>query len=214
MANGKKTDDVDVSEKNNEDSDKDEEQEEKDEDTEEDKDESKDSDESDEGDESDSDSDADKDESKHEDYQGKLNATNRFLKKEGYEFKDGKWVKPQAASKKDAESKTADSMSTKDTLALARANVDDEDIEDVVEYAQFKKISISEALKSPILKATLSDKSEKRNTADATNTGRNRTGSKKASAENMLEKANKTGELPESSEDMQKLAEAHLTRNR
>jgi hypothetical protein len=33
-----------------------------------------------------------------EDYQGKLNATNRFLKKEGYEWKDGKWQRPEASS--------------------------------------------------------------------------------------------------------------------
>ena len=61
-------------------------------------------------------------------------------------------------------------LSTKDFYALTNAKVPEEDVDDVVEYAKFKNIPVSEALKSPVVKATLAEKAEARKTAQATQT--------------------------------------------
>lgn len=77
---------------------------------------------------------------------------------------------------KPKEDKKADeaSMSTKDFYALNKANVPEEDVDDVLEYAKFKGISVQEALNSSVVKATLAEKSETRRTAQATNTRQTR----------------------------------------
>jgi hypothetical protein len=73
-------------------------------------------------------------------------------------------------SKKDSDTQN-DSLSSLDILALSRSNVHDDDIEDVVEYAKFKKISVADALKSNTIKAVIAEKSEFRKTAEVTSTG-------------------------------------------
>lgn len=66
---------------------------------------------------------------------------------------------------------TPPSMSTKDVMALINAKVtEDEDIAEVEEYARFKGISVSEALKSSVVKGVLAEKAEHRKTAEAANT--------------------------------------------
>ena len=94
-----------------------------------------------------------------------------------------------------------------DTIAIMRANVPEDDITDVVEYAQFKKISVSEALKSSTVKNILAEKEEQRTVAQATNTGAARRGTSKVSDEALAQKAYK-GELPESDEDIRRLYKA------
>lgn len=95
-------------------------------------------------------------------------------------------------------------FSIKDTMALQKANVAEEDIDDVTEYAAFKKVSVAEALKSPILQATLKQKSEERQSAEATATGAKRTGNTRIPEAQLLENANK-GVMPETSEDFGRL---------
>ncbi len=58
-------------------------------------------------------------------------------------------------------------LSIKDTVAIQRSNVHEEDIDDVLDYAKFKGISVGEALKSPIMQNTLNQKTEFRKTAAA-----------------------------------------------
>lgn len=100
---------------------------------------------------------------------------------------------------------TQENLSTKDIIALTKAGIDDEDIDEVVEYARFKKISIGEALKSTVVKATLAEKKEFRDTANATSTGTQRRVVTKVSNEEIMKKANK-GEIPEpKSEDAERL---------
>lgn len=65
-------------------------------------------------------------------------------------------------------------MSTKDFYALNKANVPEEDVDDVLEYAKFKGISVMDALNSSVVKATLAEKSETRRTAQATQTRQTR----------------------------------------
>ncbi len=94
-----------------------------------------------------------------------------------------------------------------DTIAIMRANVPEDDITDVVEYAQFRKISIAEALKSSTVKNILAEKEEQRTVAQATNTGAARRGTSKVSDEALAQKAYK-GDLPESDEDIKRLYKA------
>lgn len=95
-------------------------------------------------------------------------------------------------------------ISTKDLLALTKANIDEADIEIVEKYAKFEGISIAEALKSEIVKATISDRAEKRNVALATNTSSSRRSSAKVSDDALLSNA-ASGKLPESEEEITRL---------
>lgn len=96
-------------------------------------------------------------------------------------------------------------LSQKDLYAMVKADVSEEDFDEVVEFAKFKKISVSEALKLPVLKTILSDKSEQRKSALATSTGSSRRSNAKLSDEALLENANK-GIMPDSDEDIRRLA--------
>lgn len=71
---------------------------------------------------------------------------------------------------KPSEKKDDNSLSTKDFYALTKANVPEEDVDEVAEFARFKGISVQDALKSPVMRSILSEKAEVRKTAQATNT--------------------------------------------
>ena len=66
---------------------------------------------------------------------------------------------------------TAPELTAKDILAVSKAGIDPEDLDEVIEYANYKRIPIHEALKSSVVKATLAEKDELRKSAQATNTG-------------------------------------------
>ena len=78
-----------------------------------------------------------------------------------------------------------------------------------MDYAKLKGISVSEALKSSVVKTILAEKQEERKTANATSTGNARRGSTKLNPSQLLEKANK-GEMPDSDEDLDALIKARL----
>lgn len=101
-------------------------------------------------------------------------------------------------------------LSSKDTIALINAKVHEDDLDEVIEYAKFKKLSIAEALKTNVIKSSLAEKAEQRTTAEATTTGKTRGGSVKATGESLLQKAQKTGDLPERQEDLEALLEQRL----
>lgn len=71
---------------------------------------------------------------------------------------------------KPPEKKEDGSLSTKDFYALTKANIPEDDIDDVADYAKFKGITISEALNSSVVKSTLAEKAETRRVAQATTT--------------------------------------------
>ncbi len=136
----------------------------------------------------------------------------RAKKAEGFELKDGKWIKPPKVVEekpKEIETDKKVEISQVDLYALIKENVPQEDITDVTEYATLKKISIADALKSTFIKTLLSEKTEERKTAEATNTGAARRGSVQVSGDTLLSKASK-GELPESDEDLERLVDARL----
>lgn len=99
------------------------------------------------------------------------------------------------------------SVSTADILALTRANVVEEDIADIEDYAKYKGISIAEALKTTVVKTLLADKAEQRKTAQQTNVQTTRRGAVKPTPEDILEKARK-GDLPETEEGIAALYQA------
>jgi hypothetical protein len=99
-------------------------------------------------------------------------------------------------------------LSAKDALILAKADVAEEDLDEVLNYAKFRNLPVSEVLKDKTLKTILSDRAEERRTAQATNTGGSRP-STKVTGEALIEKASK-GDLPEKDEDIAKLAEARM----
>lgn len=105
-------------------------------------------------------------------------------------------------------------LSVKDLTALVKNNVSEDDYDDIFDYARLKKISVAEALKSPVVRAILSEKEEMRRTATATATGNKIQGVSAPSTEELLQKAQSTGEIPESDEDIEKLITARLTKNK
>lgn len=121
---------------------------------------------------------------------------------------DGKWIKKpetKAPVKQEAKSDESENLSPKDLYALSQANVHLDDFDDVVEYAKFKKISIADALKSDVIKATLANKSEYRKTAEVTNTGNARKSVSKVSDEALAENLKK-GQVPKKgSEEAERL---------
>ena len=108
----------------------------------------------------------------------------------------------------------ADDLTPKDLYALMENKVPKEDVDDVVQYARFSKISIDDALDSDFVKRLLADKSEKRATARATNIGYNRRGSGKVSEQALLQKASQSGEIPDDDADLDRLIDARLEQKR
>lgn len=100
-------------------------------------------------------------------------------------------------------------MSSRDIIALTKANIADEDIDVVLDYAKFKKISVVEALKSSVVKATLAENEEHRKTAAATNTGTGRRGVQQKSEGSLLSEF-KSGKVPETDDEMERLALARM----
>ena len=130
--------------------------------------------------------------------------------------RNDKLERDQKASKKpaDAPKKKPNDLSTLDTIALVKSNVEDDDIEEIVNYANYKGISVRDALKDNVVKAIINDRSEERRTAEATNTTNARRSNAKLSEDSLLQNARSGGKLPDSDADMQRLAEAHMMANR
>ena len=162
-----------------------------------------DGDDEDEDDADDADEDDDKKKSKKDNARAKLNAQNRFLKKEGYEFVNGKWVKPAPNAKKKNASSKSDQLSTSDVFVLVKANVPEEDIPEVQAYAKMKGITIKEALKSNVVQTILANNAEERETANATHTGTSKRSTGKKSSEDVLADA-KRGTLPDDPAELAK----------
>lgn len=104
-------------------------------------------------------------------------------------------------------SKDAEGLSNSDMFALVKANIAEEDIDEVRDYANLKKISISEALRASFVQGLLAEKAEQRRTAEATNTGTSRRASTKTT-EQLLSDA-EGGNLPD---DPALLAKARFQR--
>lgn len=144
-----------------------------------------------------------------EDYRGKLNATNRFLEKEGYTFDDGRWKAP-AKPPSSVPSKQTGDLSQKDVLYLAKADVHEEDLDSVLEWATLKKIPVSQAKTE--MQPILDKRTEERRTAAATNTKGGARGTSEVSGEDLLAQAQRGEEVEMTEENATKIFQARLAR--
>lgn len=105
--------------------------------------------------------------------------------------------KKSASVTTDDSKKNDTGLSIKDWKALQ--DVHDDDVEEIVEYAKFKKISVADAKKSGVIQTLLKDKEEQRKVASASNTGTARRSSVKISDEEIVNQMEK-GQVPEDPE--------------
>jgi len=104
-------------------------------------------------------------------------------------------------------------LSATDILALSKSNIETDDMEEVIKFADYSKLRVADALKSPVLKAILADKAEVRKSAQAVNTGSVRRGSNSISDEKLMENA-RNGILPDSPSEIQRLTDLRLRAKR
>ncbi len=108
------------------------------------------------------------------------------------------------------ESDPNSNLSQKDLITLIKADItEDEDIEMVSDYAKMKNISLQEAIKRDALRSILAEQREERATANATSTGGGKKGSSQTTDSELLRRA-KSGKVPESDEEIRRLAEARF----
>lgn len=105
--------------------------------------------------------------------------------------------------------KTDGTLSTKDTLALIAAKIDGDDFDEVVSYASFRKVSISEVLKDKTLQTVLRERGEERATAAATN-ARGKSRMDAAPAPDMVIASAQKGVLPTDDTGINELVNAEM----
>lgn len=99
---------------------------------------------------------------------------------------------------------TPSQLSVKDIKALQ--DVHEEDVDDILDYAKFKKITIAEAKNAPTIKSLLKVRQEERKTAEATSVTTQKRGSSANTAEVLLNRVEKQEEM--SPEEMRQAAKA------
>ncbi len=98
-------------------------------------------------------------------------------------------------------------VSPTDAARLQEAKIPVDDWNIVTEYAEFKGLTIAEAMKNTVVKASLAEKAEERKSAAATDTGRGKRKAQQKDGKALLNKFKETGEVPESDEDMDAMLE-------
>jgi hypothetical protein len=102
--------------------------------------------------------------------------------------------------------KSDSKMSIFDQKAIFNADIDtQEDLDEIMDYADRKGISVADALQSTVIKATLAENAQIRKSAQAVNTGTGRRASGAVSDDRLMSDAKK-GIMPSSEEDIAKLA--------
>lgn len=119
----------------------------------------------------------------------------------------------KAEKKEPKDNAPKNGLSQTDIITLARADIHDDDIDEVLEYARFKKIGVKEALNSGVIKSFLAERKEERATAEATTTGNKRPGGKAITGNELLAQV-EGGKYPESDEDIEKLVDARFKSKR
>lgn len=130
------------------------------------------------------------------------------------EAKKWKAIANRAAKKQEKVPSTEAGLSEYDILALKNSNITEkEDLDTVKEYSKKLGLSIADALSDKYVKTVLADKAEERRTARATET-RSPRGIAKNTGEDLLRKAEQTGEVPTSEDALRAIAEARLARKK
>ncbi|RJQ33888.1 hypothetical protein C4568_03745 [Candidatus Parcubacteria bacterium] len=112
----------------------------------------------------------------------------------------------KAEEAKKAEPSNETNLSPKDFLALTEHKVSSEDFDEVIRVAKILDKPVHEALRDATLKTILEQRTEERRTASATNTRGSSRGAAKVSGDDLLRRAEATGEVPDSDEGMRALA--------
>ena len=142
-----------------------------------------------------------------EDEKEKLRAELEKLKQEARNQK----IRAEKAEKL-AKSSAKPDLTPTDIYALLKADVEEEDFQEVVDYAHLKGISVKDALKSSVVQGIIAEKKEERKTAEATATGNKRSRPKPPTGDELLHKARTTGELPDREEDLQELVSSAINK--
>jgi hypothetical protein len=134
----------------------------------------------------------------------KAEAEAKLLKAERLKKEEqAKTVQPKV----EQPSQKQDGLTPMDAIILGKSDISEtEDIEEVINFAGYRKMSIPQALKDKTLQAILSDRKEQRATAEATNTSTARRGTSKPTDEQLIANA-EAGKYPE---DAETLAEARI----
>jgi len=101
------------------------------------------------------------------------------------------------------------SLSMKDSFALAKANVEEDDIDEILDYANLKKITVSEALKTNFVKSLINEKAEFKKSQEASTTANVKRATPKITDDVILDNARK-GKMPESEEEIRALFRARM----
>ena len=128
------------------------------------------------------------------------------------EIAENQRIRAEKAEKKAKEvPQTTEQLSVRDAVYLAKADIHDDDLEDVLTFSKKMGVTLREAHEH--YKPILNERSEERKTARATQTNSPR-GSAKTSGSDMLNKALNTGEVPDTDAGMLALAQARLEARR
>lgn len=100
-------------------------------------------------------------------------------------------------------------LSQSDLIYLAKSDIHEDDIDEVLEIAKSQNKSLKEVHNLSWVKSWLNEKKEERKTAEATATGNKRSGPQTPDANRLYQEAQK-GKYPDSKEEMQKLIEARF----
>jgi hypothetical protein len=122
-------------------------------------------------------------------------------KKAEAEAKEWKAKAKQPEAKSTPSSEKQDDFTLEDVAVLVSKVTEKEDRETVKKYAKAEGVTLEEALGNDIVKGILKDRAEKRQTAEATNTGNARRGSTKLTSEQVITNAAK-GKLPDDPADL------------
>lgn len=133
------------------------------------------------------------------------------------EIANNQKIRAEKAEKKPKETSVSkepkeDGISQTDLYALMKADVAEEDLSEVTDYAKLKGITVKEALKSTVVQTILGEKAEQRNVAEATNTGNTKTSTGQVSDDVLIANAEK-GVMPETDEDLERLHAARAARS-
>ena len=100
-------------------------------------------------------------------------------------------------------------LSPKDYLALTEAKISSDDFDEVMDWATYRKISISDALKDRTLQTVLREKVEQRETDAATAAKARRPAISEPQGDELLRQAAQ-GQIPTSDEGIDELVEAEF----
>ena len=110
--------------------------------------------------------------------------------------KEGKWVKKEQPKPQPVEKDGMAGITTEELYSLVKANVPDEDTNEVKLWARSHGVNITEALKTTEVKSLLKARLEVRRTQEASNTSTTGRSQYKVSSQDLLDKAEK-GEAPD-----------------